>query len=145
MQQSTSWYDYKTHKQILNIKFFSKVTAAIDPAGVTGLDRLYAFMIVAELQKFIGNLQKGVLKDNSWAEMLTGFNTELESSQMISNPLKFYQNYNSRCVKVWPQILDWILRIGHLQLLRKHLSYELNTSCKFNCKNLESSLRTLNE
>ncbi|GLV32181.1 Strumpellin [Carabus blaptoides fortunei] len=145
VQQSTSWYDFKTHKEILNIKFFSKITSAISPAGVTGLDRMYAFTIVSELQKFLGNLQKGVLKDNSWLEMLTSMNNELENSTVVSNPTKLYTGYNTRCSKVWPQILEWVLRIGHLQLLRKHLAYELNTSCKFNSKNLESSLRTLNE
>lgn len=56
VQQNTSWYDFKTHKEILNIKFFSKITSAISPAGVTGLDRMYAFMIVSELQKFLGKL-----------------------------------------------------------------------------------------
>lgn len=166
VEQSTSWYDYKTHKEIINIKLFSKISAAISPAGLIGLDRLFAFMIVSLFQKFLGrspktdylikkkqliyffvkgNLQKGVLKDNSWLEMLTTMHTELQTNEIVVNPSKFYQNFNNRCVKVWPQILDWTLRIGHLQLLRKHVAYELNKSCKFNCKNLESSLRTLNE
>lgn len=145
VQQTTSWYDYKTHKELLNIKFFKKISASVETSGVTGLDRLYAFMIVADLQKFFGTLQKGILKDNSWIEMLTSLDKDLSSSFTVSNASKFYQGYTVRCTKVWPQILDWVLHIGNLQLLRKHIAYELNTACKFNSKNLESSLRAVNE
>lgn len=145
MQQTSSWYDYKTHKEILNIKFFSKIPLAVEISGVTGLDRLYAFMIVAELQKFFSTLQKGVMKDNSWIEMLSNFDKQISSNFTVQNAKAFYQKHNERCTKVWPQILDWVLKIGNLQILRKHISYQLNTLCKFNSKNLESSLRTLNE
>lgn len=129
----------------MNIKFFSKISEAVETSGITGLDRLYAFMIVADLQNFLGNLQKGILKDNSWTEMLANMDKELSATFTIPNATKFYQNYTIRCIKVWPQILEWVLHIGHLQLLRKHIAYQLNTSCKFNSKNLESSLRAMNK
>lgn len=46
--------------------------------------------------------------------------------------------------KIWLQILDWILKIGHYQILRRKITYELNTACKFEAKHMEAALQTLN-
>lgn len=46
--------------------------------------------------------------------------------------------------KMWLQILDWILKIGHYQILRRKITYELNTACKFEAKHMEAALQTLN-
>lgn len=46
----TAWYDVKTHNEVINMKFFSKITNSVGTAGLTGLDRLFSFMIVTELQ-----------------------------------------------------------------------------------------------
>lgn len=43
------------------------------------------------------------------------------------------------------QITDVLVLIGTLQIIRKHIAYQLNTSCKFDSAHLEASLRTLNE
>ena len=40
--------------------------------GLTGLDRLLCFMIVQELQNFLIGLQRLVLKDKVWMDLLTG-------------------------------------------------------------------------
>lgn len=47
--------------------------------------------------------------------------------------------------KFFQQILDILLIIGTLQLLRKHIAYQLNTTCKFDSAHLEASLRNFNE
>lgn len=53
IEQKAAWYDLKTHAEIINLKFFSKITKSIGTAGLTGLDRLFCFMIVTELQVYI--------------------------------------------------------------------------------------------
>ena len=45
-----TWYDNKSYNEIISIKFFSKITKSVGTAGLTGLDRLFCFMIVTELQ-----------------------------------------------------------------------------------------------
>lgn len=46
----TTWYDIKTHKEVINMKVFSKMNKSIGIAGLTGLDKLLSFMIVTEIQ-----------------------------------------------------------------------------------------------
>lgn len=46
--------------------------------------------------------------------------------------------------KLWLPALEWTLKIGHYQLLRKKIAYELNTACKFEAKHMEAALQTLN-
>jgi Hereditary spastic paraplegia protein strumpellin. len=64
---------------------------------------------------------------------------------LSGNPSRFYAQYTSRAQKVWPQILDRVLKIGQMQLLRKQIAYELNISCKFDSKHLASALQVMNE
>lgn len=47
--------------------------------------------------------------------------------------------------RIFQQLADVVVLIGTLQILRKHISYQLNTSCKFDSAHLESSLRSMNE
>lgn len=142
----TAWYDYKSHKKLMNSRFFSKITESIGPAGLIGLDRLYSHMITADLQLLMSSLQTKFTKEKIWIDLLNSLNNELQpTSATVAFPSKLYNLYTNKCVKVWPTILDWILQIGQKQILRKHIAHELNTSCKFKSKNLDSSLRTMNE
>jgi hypothetical protein len=50
IEHMTAWYDLKTHNEVITLKFFSKITKSVGTAGLTGLDRLFSFMIVTELQ-----------------------------------------------------------------------------------------------
>lgn len=147
VDNQTSWYDHKSHKKLLNMNFFSKITDSIGPAGLIGLDKLYSHMITSDLQLLMSTLQKNFLNEKLWIDLLNSLKDELlpTATCVVSQPVKFYNNYTSKFAKVWPKILDWILHIGQKQIIRKHIAYELNSSCKFNSKNLESSLRTMNE
>lgn len=79
---------------------------------------------------------------------LANLTNELESKQFLTsysaNPLKCYVIYHQRWLKVWPTMIDWILELGHKQILRQQLAFELNRSSKVNAKNLESALETFN-
>lgn len=48
-EQTTAWYDYKTNDEIINIRFYSNIIKSISICGLTGLDKLIGFMIVAEI------------------------------------------------------------------------------------------------
>ncbi|CAG2056387.1 unnamed protein product [Timema podura] len=146
VEHMTAWYDLKTHNEVINIKFFSKISKSVGTAGLAGLDRFFCFMIVTELQNFLNTLQKGVLKDKAWLDMFTDMSKGLSpNTTLISNPARFYIQYTSRAQKVWPQILEWTHKVGQLQVLRKNIAYELNTSCKFDSKHLAGTLQTMND
>lgn len=142
----SAWYDYKTHKKLLNMNFLSKIIESIGPAGLVGLDKLYSHMIKTELDALLASIQKYVFSEKAIADTLTAFEIDVAPlSATVVQPSKLYASYSSKLSKVWPKILNLILSIGQKQIIRKHIANELNSSCKFNSKNLDSSLRTINE
>lgn len=62
----------------------------------------------------------------------------------LGNITKLHNSITTSSSKLWSPALEWILKIGHYQLLRKKIAYELNTACKFEAKHMEAALRTLN-
>uniref|UniRef100_A0A1I8NPM8 WASH complex subunit strumpellin n=2 Tax=Stomoxys calcitrans TaxID=35570 RepID=A0A1I8NPM8_STOCA len=144
-----TWYDKKPpHKEVLDCRFFYKMREAIGPAGLVGLDRLYTYMFANDLKKNMEKLQHNIENDKMWSSTLSQLTVELESKEFpgayAANPAKFYATYHQRWLKVWPTMVDWILELGHKQILRQHLAFELNRSSKVNAKNLESALETFN-
>jgi hypothetical protein len=70
VEHMTAWYDVKTHNEVINMKFFSKITNSVGTAGLTGLDRLFSFMIVTELQ--VCNI-KSCISFRFWTEILSWY------------------------------------------------------------------------
>lgn len=85
------------------------------------------------------------IKHNHFNSVMTTVYNDFKQTDDIQNPTKFYQTQVSKTTKIWTEILDYSLLVGHLQLLRNLIAFHLNKSCKFNAKNLESSLKTLNK
>lgn len=121
---------------------FSKINDSIGPAGLVGLDKLYSHMIKSELDMAIQTLQSNLVNEKIPADLFKAWhNDPLATTQ----PIKFYTNLTGKFTKIDPKVFDAIISIGQKQILRKYISYELNASCKFNSKNLESSLQTMNK
>ncbi|ESP05218.1 hypothetical protein LOTGIDRAFT_180993 [Lottia gigantea] len=145
IDQMKAWYDVKTKQEVANRTLFQQIHRAVGSFGLSGLDRLLCFMIVKELQNFQLNLQRGVIRDKSWLEFFSLYTKLLQPLQgTVNQPQKVYSQAVSKTVKLWPVYLDIILRVGQMQLLRRQIAYELNTSCKFDSKFLASSLQTVN-
>lgn len=68
----------------------------------------------------------------------------LDCVYALGNITKLHNSISASSSKLWSSALEWTLKIGHYQLLRKKIAYELNTACKFEAKHMEASLRTLN-
>ncbi|KAH8347596.1 hypothetical protein KR067_007669, partial [Drosophila pandora] len=64
--------------------------------------------------------------------------------EVAKQPLKYYQGYTQRWLKVWPTLLDWVLSMGQKQLLRQQIAGELNFSSKCEAKLLANTAETLN-
>ena len=43
----------KTSEEVLSLAIFSKVVDALEPFGLQGLDRLFCFMLVTEIQNTV--------------------------------------------------------------------------------------------
>ncbi|KAG6444856.1 hypothetical protein O3G_MSEX003553 [Manduca sexta] len=123
-----AWFDSKTQTEVINTKTFAKLNEAVGVVGLHGLDTLYAFMIKNQIQ----NIQEIF---RSYQHKLAGCSFDIKDIEQTST--KWY--------KMFQQLTDVLVLIGSLQLIRKHIAYQLNTSCKFDSAHLEASLRTLNE
>lgn len=123
-----AWIDVKNHTEVVNTKTFAKLSNAIGVVGLHGLDTLFGFMIKNQLQQVQGI-----------------FRSAPEKMSVTSMEIKDIEQAITKGQKIYQQLADIIIAIGTLQLLRKHIAYQLNTTCKFDSAHLESSLRTLNE
>lgn len=142
----SSWYDYKSHKQLLHMNVMTQIIESVEPAGMVGLDKLYCHMIKSDLETLVNSLQHSISNDKAMSDIVNAVNKEASSSSAtIPQPLKFYNNHVSKFLKATPKVLDLVLAIGQKQIIRRYIAFELNSSCKFKSKNLESALRTMNE
>ncbi|XP_058458718.1 WASH complex subunit 5 [Malaya genurostris] len=140
-----TWYDQKTHKSILTNKFASRIIETLGPPGLIGIDKLYSFLIITEMENFLMTIHRKLEQENVWYDALSNVETELHKSDYVENPVKTYTSLMSNFTRIWSQLQDWILRIGQKQILRTHVAFELNCSCKLKSTKLESSLRALND
>ncbi|EZA48313.1 hypothetical protein DMN91_008109 [Ooceraea biroi] len=144
IEHSLAWYDIKTQNEVLNYKIFSVILETIGTPGLSGLDKLISFFIVIELEALIHHIEKG-LRNKSWTSMLEDCEATLSTLDSAkSNITKLHNSISASSGKLWSSALEWTLKIGHYQLLRKKIAYELNTACKFEAKHMEAALRTLN-
>lgn len=114
----------------MNTKTFAKLNDAIGVVGLHGLDTLYAFMIKNQLHNVQQIFKSGQDKINVSNLNVDGKDIELAII---------------RGQKVLQQLADVIVLIGTLQVLRRHIAYQLNSTAKFDSAHLESSLQTMNE
>ncbi|XP_012235159.1 WASH complex subunit 5 [Linepithema humile] len=144
IEHSLAWYDIRTQNEVLNYKVFSVILETIGTPGLSGLDKLVSFFIVMELEAFIHSIEKSI-RNKTWASMLDDCEDTLSSLDSAkSNITKLHNSITGSSSKLWSPVLEWTLKIGHYQLLRKKIAYELNTACKFEAKHMEAALRTLN-
>ncbi|CAH0694098.1 unnamed protein product [Spodoptera exigua] len=125
-----AWYDVKTQNEIINNKTFGKLNEAIGVVGLHGLDTLYGFMVKNQMH----NVQD--IFRNSQDKFLMG---------SMTNNMKDLEQFIAKGYKTFQQLSDALVLIGTLQIIRRHIAYQLNTSCKFDSAQLEASLRTMNE
>ncbi|XP_064486870.1 WASH complex subunit 5-like isoform X2 [Ornithodoros turicata] len=146
INQTGGWYDSKSHSEIINMTVFSLLQNSVGTPGLTGLDRLLCFMIVKELQAILKCLDKAMINDKSWQDLLANLSASLQPfDSLIPNVSKTYSPALTRVAKTWPAFLESILKVGQMQILRKGIAHELNTSCKFDSKDLASALQNMND
>ncbi|EDV40043.1 uncharacterized protein Dana_GF24157 [Drosophila ananassae] len=146
-----TWYEKKgSHSKILaGSDFFGMLREALAPAGMVGLERLYAHMLADDLRRNLERLQRNLTTDRMWVDAMASLTKELEARdfpppEVAKQPLKYYQGYTQRWLKVWPTLLDWVLSMGQKQLLRQQIAGELNFSSKCEAKLLANTADTMN-
>lgn len=141
----SAWYDTKTNKEVVGIRLFSKLQQSVGTFGLRGLDRLFCFMIVRELQLFTSVIKKHMKIDKGLKGLLEEIGNSLEpTSQTIENPQKLYGTAIVKLGKLFPVYADIVMKVGQLQILRRQISHELLFSCKLDSNLLENTLNVFN-
>ncbi|KAL7037132.1 hypothetical protein ACKWTF_009089 [Chironomus riparius] len=148
----TSWYDVKSHQEIVDQKFTNLLFNSVDVHGLVGIDKLFSYMISDDLENIHKVLLKQVLKEKQWTDILQKFKTDFENRKAnvkdkskVENPFKHYQPYINKCSKGLSNILPQILSMGQKAIWRSHIAHELVTSSRINCRNLVNSLSAFND
>lgn len=142
---TTSWFNVKTQKEIFNMKIFSLIIKAIGVSGLVGLDKVFGFRIVKNIQGVFSYLFN-LTKDKSFLDILAQISKDLSpNTKSISNPAKLYPQYLNKMSKYTNSINDYLIKIGQLQILCQLLRNELSSCAQFESKNLYQCLETLNK
>lgn len=149
----TGWFDYKSHAEIIDVKFARKIIDSLEIYGLVGIDKLYSYMISHELELIYKNILKTNMKDKQWIELLQKFTADLTMRKnnggkiggtSFENPYKKYQHFIAKISKL-PNIYTAIMNIGQKQVWRNHIAYLLKSNARINCRNLHDRLINLNE
>lgn len=144
--QLRTWYDSKSHTEVLSSSVMGTVESSISTAGLTGVDKLLAFLIVTELQTLVREVETAWKKDATLKEALRTMMPQLgQNSPVVAQPVRQYSSWSQRTNKLCTLMADHIMKVGQMQLLRLHAASRLNSSCKFDAKYLAAALSTMNE
>lgn len=146
IDQLNTWYDMKTRQEVTSSRLFSEIQTTLGTFGLNGLDRLLCFMIVKELQNFLSMFQKIILRERTVQETLkTLMNAVSPLRSIVANSSKVYLAAITKTQKIWSAYLEAIMKVGQMQILRRQIANELNSSCRFDSRHLAAALDNLNK
>ncbi|KAK3865433.1 hypothetical protein Pcinc_028961 [Petrolisthes cinctipes] len=143
--QLGTWYDSRGHIEVLSSSVMAKIESSISTAGLTGVDKLLAFLIVQELQTLVHEIEVACKKDAAVKEALRTISPQLNpNSEIVGQPVRQYTGWIQRTNKLTMQVVERIMKVGQMQILRLHAANRLNSSCRFDAKYLAAALQTMN-
>eukprot|EP00045_Choanoeca_perplexa_P015316 m.190625 g.190625 ORF g.190625 m.190625 type:complete len:1158 (-) comp16947_c0_seq1:144-3617(-) len=137
-----AWYDTKTKQEVVNKDTFHLLRTALNTFGLAGLDKLFSFMIVNELQ----TLEKRYTAIFKRAGKL--FESVEAQLRPYESPPASTQPYNEAVAKLAKEnatLSTSIIKVGHLQLLRRMIATELNMAAKLDGKLLLGAVSALSD
>eukprot|EP00299_Pterocystis_sp_00344_P017522 c8776_g1_i1.p1 GENE.c8776_g1_i1~~c8776_g1_i1.p1 ORF type:complete len:1014 (-),score=293.32 c8776_g1_i1:149-3190(-) len=142
----SGWYN-PLGKEVVSISTFGLLNRSVGTIGLAGIDKLLCFMIVRQLQLFVLAYKKVIVRKVENLSMLREIAKSLEplSSTPSQSTLKVYPHMQSRLQKYLSQTAEMVAQIGLVQLLRRHISNELNFTCKLDSNLLANCLEAMNK
>ncbi|PRP74057.1 hypothetical protein PROFUN_08681 [Planoprotostelium fungivorum] len=144
--QMSGWFENGTGREIVGMRSFDLLGSAVGIFGLSGLDKLLCFMIVADLQNFTLRMRREMQAPNV-KNLLNALVNDLSpiSSIPTVHPQKVYQRATQELSRLLPLLLDTTVNIGQLQLLRRQIAISLNLGCKLDSNQLYCAMATMNE
>ncbi|KAM9958880.1 hypothetical protein ACTFIW_012470 [Dictyostelium discoideum] len=137
------WFDPSSGKELVGINTWSILHQSVGIFGLTGLDKLFSFMMVKDLQVFVGQTRS--LVEKSLKGFLNEFEDYLRPTTNIPDTMIRYQQALDKTKLLYPIFIDVLTKIGQIQLIRRQISNQLNFHCKIDSNMLFSSLDIMNK
>ncbi|XP_062506598.1 WASH complex subunit 5-like [Corticium candelabrum] len=146
IEQMTTWYDNRTHQELVSFRQFGQLERGLGTFGLRGLDRFFCFMIVRELQMFVRTLHRWCKNDRGLIQEISKLKSSLAPQESIPpNGVKCYQQAIQKMAKLWtPYYVDTVMKVGQLQLIRRQIGAQLRNSSLFDSKLLANALQAFN-
>jgi len=143
INQMSAWFD-KEGKEVVGFRTFELLQSSVGIFGLSGLDKLLSFMIVKELQEFVGNLRREIGKDIKL--FLAQFAGQLAPVTTIpTGTQKLYAAALVKVQRLFGGFLEAIVSVGQMQLLRRQIANSLSFSSKMDSNLLYSALDVANK
>lgn len=144
VDQMSGWFDGNTGKEVAGIRTFSLLHNSLSVWGLAGIDRFTSFVIAERLQHFVKTHRRDFMRELK--AYLGPMEEALEPTACLpSNSKQLYDAAVSKVKGTHKYLLELVLKLGHLQLIRKHIANEVNFSCKLDSSNLSSALDVMNK
>ncbi|MDP2434754.1 MAG: WASH complex subunit 5, partial [archaeon] len=150
----SAWYSRSGH-ELVGIRTFDLLQASVGVFGVSGLDRLFCFKIVRELQHFVRQVsyaleppqlkpRRGELASASNSTVLKNYQRDLALAKQFVKELqnvhdsltpvttipisiqKLYAGAIQRIAPLVPLFLATVMSVGQMQILRRQIANVLN-------------------
>jgi len=136
------WFEPTTGKELIGISTWSLLHQGVGIFGLTGLDKLFCFMMVKDLQVFVAQTRS--LVEKGLKVFLAEFEESLRPTTTIPDNIQRYQVAVDKTKPLSPIFIDVLTKIGQIQLLRRQISNQLNFHAKIDSNMLLCSLDVMN-
>jgi WASH complex subunit strumpellin len=146
--ECSGWYK-ASGEEIGGLSLFNLLNNSIGLAGLNGIDKLMSFRLVHTLRGLLDEFKIGVGTREKFLDGNGLDDTERDlypTHGVPSSGMKAYSSpFMKKMSKLTTAMLDYILRIGQAQLIRRHIANELYFSCKLDSHLLCNALDNMNK
>lgn len=122
----SGWFDVAGN-EIVGINTFSLLHHSLGTFGLRGIDTLLSFINVTNLERFNKSFQQDIVKNLVVKKELDTFVQFSGPPNRLPNGLmRSYPQVISKLTKLWPLLETTVIKLGRIQLIRKHIASELN-------------------
>lgn len=140
IDETSAWYDL-SGREVISLRTFNLLVNSVETFGVTGIDKLYSYMILADLKSIDTKIGLALKQPNTKALIFQTLSSLEPFDAIPENISRIHYHASSGLQKFFDSLLDTVASIGHKQLLRRHIATALNSSCKINSTLLFESLK----
>jgi len=143
---TTTWYEIESSKPLVSPMTFQLLMQGINVFGLNGLDELFCFMIVKQLQVFLNTFERVMNQDKMLLPQFVNLFADMSPLSSLPKGLsQIYEAGGKLMKKLVKPVLDCVCQVGQIQLLREQIASTLRLASKTDAGALHGVLDVLND